>query len=106
MRPEDRKIIITARAICYGYYMAMEREETALCLCVCVCGGCQHNIFNFVYILHFYCGVALCRRRCLLPAAACAAFVAFNQLRRVGKWEEVEEEWEREQRKSSQGSRE
>lgn len=40
-----------------------------LSVCVCVCVGCQHNIFNFVYILHFYCGVALCRRRCLLQLA-------------------------------------
>lgn len=64
MRPEDRKIIITASNILDIIWQASLPSFLYMCVCVFVCVGCQHNIFNFVYILHFYCGVALCILRC------------------------------------------
>jgi len=55
-------------------------DGTGLCVrCLFVCGIFFHNIFNFVYILHFYCGVVVD----LLPCSVLLRFCSFfNQLGR------------------------
>lgn len=60
------------------YYMAS--KSPSLCMCVCVCVWDASIIFLTLFTFCIFIVAS--------PCASCAAFVAFNQLRRVGKWEE------------------
>lgn len=62
------------------YYMASKSASLCVCVSVCLCVWDASIIFLTLFTFCIFIVAS--------PCASCAAFVAFNQLRRVGQWEE------------------